>query len=160
MNNEIHITRTFDAPLELVFAAWSNADALKQWYAPPGCSLSYCTVDFRVGGAFHHCIDTPMGDCWCKGIYQEIILNRKIVFVIGFSDEAGNSVSDSPAGKDPEWPMETTVTITFTESNGKTTLNLHQTADLEVAKRTGAYQSWLLMFDLLEKTVGINTASA
>ncbi|MCD6066960.1 MAG: hypothetical protein K0S33_1786 [Bacteroidetes bacterium] len=153
MNNEINITRILNAPPELVFAAWSKADMLKQWYAPPGCDLSFCTVDFREGGAFHHCVSTPMGDCWCKGVYKEIVVNQKIVFTIGFSDETGNAVADSPVGKDPEWPMETTVSITFTGKDGKTTMHLHQTADVEVAKRTGAYQSWLLMFDLLEKTV-------
>lgn len=152
---EIYITRVVNASPGLVFKAWSDADSLKQWYAPEGCSISYCTVDFRIGGVFHHCLSTPMGDCWCKGVYKEIVPNKKIVFSMAFSDETGNSVSDSPAGKDPEWPMETIVTITLIEQEGKTLLQLHQTASEEVAKRTGAYQSWLQMFDQLEKTVAI-----
>lgn len=150
---EIFIERTYNAPRELVFKAWSDAESLKRWYAPNGCTIPHCTVDFRVGGVFHHCIDTPMGECWAKGFYKEIITPEKIVFTIAFSDAEGNFTDNPPVGKDPEWPMETTVTVTFEEQDGKTRMTLHQTASEEVGKRTGAYQSWLQMLDNLEKEI-------
>lgn len=145
----ILISRIFDAPREVVFKAWSSAEQLKKWYAPAGCSISYITVDFKVGGLFHHCLATPGGDCWCKGVYTEIITPEKIVYKLGFSDPQGNSVDDSPVGKDPDWPLETRVEVTFTEQDGKTKVTLYQTALESVGRRTGAYTSWLSMLDIL-----------
>jgi hypothetical protein len=75
------------------------------------------------------------------------------VLTQGFSNEAGNAVDDSPAGKDPEWPNITTLTVTFEDLGGKTKLTIHQNAPEEVAKRTGAYQSWLQMLDNLATEV-------
>jgi len=152
-NREIYITRIINAPVKLVFAAWSNPEHLKKWYAPQGCSIDIPLLDFREGGVMHTCVRTPMGDCWCKGFYKEIVPNEKIVFTIAFADEAGNLVDNPSLGKDPEWPLETTVTVTFSEEDGKTKFTLHQTALESVAKRTGAYPSWLQMFDRLEELI-------
>ncbi|MES2620276.1 MAG: SRPBCC domain-containing protein [Bacteroidota bacterium] len=154
-NREIHITRIIDTPCHLVFEAWSNPEHLKKWYAPQGCTIDIPTLDFKEGGVMHTCVRTLMGECWCKGVYKEIVPNEKIVFSIAFSDEAGNLVDNPPIGKDPEWPLETIVTVTFKEENGKTKFTLHQTALESVAKRTGAYSSWLQMFERLEELVTI-----
>jgi uncharacterized protein YndB with AHSA1/START domain len=145
----VAITRVLDAPRELVFKAWSDPEQLKRWFAPQGCSLAYVQMDFRQGGVLHQCIRTPMGDCWAKGFYREIVVPERIVYTLAFADEQGNLVDTSPVGKDPEWPMETTVTVTFAETNGKTTITLHQTVAESIAKRTGAYPSWLQMLDRL-----------
>lgn len=146
---QVEITRLFDAPREAVFRAWSDPEILKRWHAPQGCELSHAAVDFRVGGVLHTCIRTPGGDCWCKGVYREIVVPEKIVYTMAFADEKGNLVDVSPVGKDPEWPMETVVTVTFADEGGKTRLTLRQSVRESVAKRTGAHPSWLSMFDRL-----------
>jgi len=48
---------------------------------------------------------------------------------------------------DPNWPGETLVTVILTEENGKTKLQLRQTVSQELAKKTGAYPSWLQMLN-------------
>lgn len=151
--NEVVIERMIDAPRQMVFDAFTDAEQLKQWYAPNGCHISYCKIDFRVGGVFHHCITTEHGDCWCKGVYHEIIEPEKLVYSLLFSDKEGTSVDSSPVGKHPDWPLETVVTITLHEINGKTKLTLHQTVSEALAKETGAYPSWLQMLDKLEETI-------
>lgn len=145
------LTRTFNAPRDTVFAAWSNADALKQWYAPQGCTLSYAKVDFREGGTMHTCIQSPSGPCWVIGKFLEVVKPSRIVFTSALSDENGGPAPSSAAvGKDPEWPLETVITVTFEAQGERTRMTLHQTAPEDVAKRTGAYPSWLSMFDRLE----------
>lgn len=151
--SEVFITRLLNAPRVTVFRAWSSADTLRRWYAPDGCEIPHIQVDFRVGGTLHQCIRTPGGDCWCKGEYLEIVDAERIVFSMRFSDAAGNEVDTSPVGKDPEWPMETVVTVTFEVVGNKTKLTLHQTASEDVARRTGAYGSWLQMLDRLDEQV-------
>ena len=150
--SEVLITRTFDAPRELVFRAWTDPALLAAWYAPHGCSIAFRQLDVRAGGAFHSVIRTPDGkDCWCRGIYAELVEPERIVYTMAVADADGNLITPVEAGMDPEWPRETTVTVTFAEQDGRTTLTLHQTVSETIAKRTGAYPSWLQMLDRLEE---------
>ena len=135
----VSITRDYDAPRELVFAAWSDPAHLNRWFAPNGCTVE-CQLDFRVGGAIKTLIRHPQfGACECQGAYLEIVKPERIVYSL---------LSPEHCLKDG-WPSETIVTVTLTEARGKTTLTLQQTVPLELAKRTGAYPSWLEMLDRL-----------
>ena len=149
-DEEVFISRTFDVPRELVFQAWSDASHLEQWYAPPGCSIHFRKLDFRVGGSFHSCIRIPNGhECWCTGEYLEIVAPERIVFTMAVADAEGNFADPVKMGMDPEWPAQTVVTVTLTEELGKTKLVLHQTVRESLARKTGAYPSWLQMLDRL-----------
>lgn len=149
-DREVLITRTFDAPRELVFQAWTDPEHLKRWYAPHGCTIDFAALDLRPGGTFLSCIHTPDGhDCWCKGVYREVVPPERIVYTMAIADEHGNLVGPTEAGMDPDWPHETTVTVTFAEHGRQTKLTLHQTVSEALAKRTGAHPSWLQMLDRL-----------
>jgi uncharacterized protein YndB with AHSA1/START domain len=157
--NEVLITRIFDAPREMVFNAWTQPDQLVLWYAPGDCTIQIKKFDFRKGGSFHTCIKaTAHNDCWCTGVYHEIVAPEKIVFSMLIADENGNKITAAEAGMDPEWPAETIVTVTFDDDNGKTKLTLHQTVAESVAKRTGAYPSWLDMFRKLDNILLLSEA--
>ncbi len=147
---EVLITRVFDAPRELVFRAWTDPEHLMRWSAPKGCTTHFLKLDFHQGGTFHSCIRSPEGhECWCKGVYREIVVPEMIVFTLEISDEYGNSVEPADVGMDPDWPRETSVTVTFAELGGTTKLTLHQTVPESLAKRTGAHPSWIEMLDRL-----------
>ena len=104
--------RTFDAPLSLVWKAWTEADRLKQWWGPRSFPTTYCTLDFRVGGVWHYCMTGPNGEeSWGKGTYQAIEHHRRIVYLDQFSDKDGNAAPDMP---------DTVITMEFTERDGKT----------------------------------------
>jgi len=146
------ITRVFDAPRELVFKAWTDPEHLERWFAPRGCAVTFKQIDLRQGGSFHSCIRTPDGhDCWCRGVYREIVEPERIVYTMAVSDEQGNLIDPVDAGMDPDWPRETIVTVTFAEQEGRTRLTLHQTVLESIAKRTGAYPSWIEMMDRLDE---------
>lgn len=147
---EIFITRLFDAPRELVFEAWTDPQLLVRWYAPKGCSIRFLKLEPHAGGAFHSCISTPDGyDCWCTGTYLAVTPHEQIVFSMCNADEQGNAIESGQNGTPEDWPTKTVVTVTLTDVNGQTEMTLHQTAPEDVAKRTGAYPSWLEMFDKL-----------
>ena len=149
-DREVQITRTFDAPRELVWQTWSDVDHLGRWHAPQGCEIEFTRFEFREGGGFLSCIRNPaFGECWCLATYLEIVEPERIVYKLAIADAAGNCIDPVAAGHDAEWPAETTLTLTFTEDDGKTVLSLHQTVSEELAKRTGAYPSWLDMLDRL-----------
>jgi uncharacterized protein YndB with AHSA1/START domain len=144
--NEVFIEQIFNAGIEKVFEAWTDPEKLMKWYAPDGCTIHFKKLNIEKGGRFHSCVSNPKhGDCWCVGEYLEIIPNAKIVFTMINADENGNPINPADIGMDPDWPGETRVTVTLTEENGKTKLQLQQTVSQALAKKTGAYPSWLQM---------------
>jgi uncharacterized protein YndB with AHSA1/START domain len=150
LKKELFITHLFDAPRELVFRAWTDPEQLIHWYAPDGCTIEFKTIDVREGGTFHSCIHDPIhGDCWIKGVYEEVVFPERLVFSMVLTNEHGYSVESTDVGKPADWPKETITTVTFTAIKNQTKLSIHQTVPEEDAKQTGAYQSWIKMFNRL-----------
>lgn len=148
--DEVHITHVFDAARERVFAAWTDPEQLVKWFAPDGCTISFRNIDIREGGGFHSCVQSPgQRDCWCKGRYLLIDAPHRIIFTMAFTDASGNDVRPSDAGMPEGWPPVTKVTVDFTEADGKTKLTLHQEVPESIARATGAYMGWVLMFNRL-----------
>ena len=149
---ELLISHLFDAPRDVVFNAWIDPDQLKHWYAPDGCSIEFKSIDVKTGGHFHYCILDPIhGPCWIIGTYLEIIQDQKLVFTMVMSNEAGEAVSSVANGKVEDWPERHVATVTFESIGERTKMVIHQTVAEEKAKETGAYQSWVKMFNILNQ---------
>ena len=120
--NEFSITRTFDAPLDLVWKAHTDPQHLAKWWGPTGFKMLACKLDLRPGGIFHYGMESPDGHkMWGKFVYREVIPQEKLVFVVSFSDEnAGITRHPMAAG----WPLEILNTSIFSEQNGKTTITI------------------------------------
>jgi uncharacterized protein YndB with AHSA1/START domain len=119
---EFVISRTFNAPRDLVWKAWTERDQLMKWFGPKGFTMTIGTLDLRPGGTFHYCLKGPDGKAmWGKFVYREIVAPEKIVLVNSFSDEKGG-ITRHPLSN--TWPLEMLSTTTFTESQGKTTMTL------------------------------------
>jgi uncharacterized protein YndB with AHSA1/START domain len=148
--NELFITHLFDAPQELVFRAWTDPEQLKHWYAPDLCTIEFKAIEIKTGGHFHSCIHDPVhGECWIIGTYLEVLSPEKLVFTMVLSDENGRTASSLEAGKPEDWPTEILTTVIFKPVGGQTKVTIHQTVSEEEAKKTGAYQSWIKMFNKL-----------
>lgn len=116
------ITRTFDAPRELVFDAWSDVNHLRRWWGPKGCTVGFCNMDLRPGGQLLYSLRMPDGhEMWGKFVYREILPPDRLVFVNSFSDPQGN-VTRAPFN--PKWPLEVLMTLTLGEQFNLTTLSL------------------------------------
>ncbi|MES2652410.1 MAG: SRPBCC domain-containing protein [Bacteroidota bacterium] len=147
---DLLITHLFNAKPEIVFNAWTNPEHLKQWYAPDGCTIEFKSIEAKEGGEFHSCIHDPIhGECWIKGTYHEMVFPEKLVLSMVLTNEKGEDVRATAAGKPEDWPEAILTTVTFTPIGNQTKVTLHQTVDEEEAKKTGAYQSWFSMFDRL-----------
>ena len=66
------------------------------------------------------------------------------------TNAAGDDVNSLAAGKPEDWPEAIITTVTFSPVGNQTKVTLHQTVAEAEAKKTGAYQSWLKMFDRLQ----------
>ncbi|RNI26746.1 SRPBCC family protein [Rufibacter latericius] len=72
-NNQINVERSFEAPLELVWAAWTEAAILDQWWAPKPYKSVTKTMDFTQGGRWHYYMLSPEGDKhWCLFDFDQI----------------------------------------------------------------------------------------
>lgn len=126
------IRRTFDAPRERVWEAWSDPDELAQWWGPADWTLSANDLDFREGGVWHFCMRSPDGDeAWGKVVYEEIVEPERIVAKDYFADEDGDQVEDTP---------ELTLTVEFLDRGDATEVVLshggYPTAEMsEMAER-------------------------
>ncbi len=116
------ITRVYNVPREAVWKAWTERDALAQWWGPKGCTVEVAALDVRPGGIFHYGIDMPDGRrIWGRFIYREIEKPSRLVFVDSFSDEKGGITR---AFFSESFPLEILNIVTLAESGGKTTLRL------------------------------------
>ena len=59
--SEFTITRVFDAPRQLVWDAWTQAERLAEWWGPAGFKLKVAKLDLRPGGTFHYSMVAPNG---------------------------------------------------------------------------------------------------
>ncbi len=111
---QLIITRQFDAPRKKVFQAHTDCRHLKHWWGPREWPLTYCNMDFRVGGKWHYCMSGPDGaESWGLTIYKEIVESELLVYEDHFSDKDGNQNKEMPS---------TTVRTEFLEKDGKTIL--------------------------------------
>lgn len=109
-DREIVMTRVFDAPRHLVFAALTKPELLKRWlFGPPGWSLAVCEIDLKVGGTYRYVWRGPDGtEMGMGGVYREIVSPERLVATEAFDD--------------PWYPGEAVGTIVLIERGGKTTL--------------------------------------
>jgi uncharacterized protein YndB with AHSA1/START domain len=110
------ISRTFNAPREIVFDAFTKPEEMKKWWGPKGFTMLASKMDFRVGGTYHYGMRAPDGaPMWGKFVYREIVRPERIVFINSFSDEHGG-VTRHPMA--PDWPLQMITTFTFEDQGG------------------------------------------
>lgn len=123
---DFRLSRTFQAPRELVYRAWTRPEHLAQWWGPAGLTMLKCEMDLRPGGTFLYGMKTPDGhEMWGKWVFRSVREPELLEFLVSFCDPQGNPVRHPMA---PEWPLEMLSTVTFTEHAGATTLAMTATA--------------------------------
>lgn len=107
---ELTLSRTFDAPRELVFRAWTDARQVARWWGPRGFTNPVCEIDARPGGAIHIVMrgPEPWGDNPMTGVFREVVPPERLVFTSTALDRNGEPM------------LETVNTVVFDEEQGKT----------------------------------------
>ncbi len=116
------MSRAFDAPLDKVWAAWTEAASLKKWWGPKGCTLEVLRLEFRPAGFFHYSMTFPGAPTmWGRFNYREIDTGKRLVWLNSFANE-WCGIERAPFSA--ECPMEIENTVTFTGRDGKTIVDL------------------------------------
>jgi len=148
-DREVVVTRTFDAPAHLVFEAWTKPELFTQWWVPRsmGMTLRSCELDVRTGGKYRLVFgDDPANPMAFFGKYLDVVPNQRIVWT---NEESGADGS--------------VTTVTFEETNGKTTLvlsELYPTKEALDAAGTGAQEAMVETFGQLDELLASLAAPA
>jgi uncharacterized protein YndB with AHSA1/START domain len=109
-DEQILITREFDAPRHLVYRAWTEPELVKRWWGGELGEMTIAEIELRVGGVWRYVMVTDEGfEVAFHGEYREIVPNERIV-----STEVYEGMPEGEALN----------TVTFTEMDGRTTLTI------------------------------------
>jgi uncharacterized protein YndB with AHSA1/START domain len=140
-DEQILITREFDAPKHLVYKAWTTPELVKRWWSGGHGEVTIAEIDLRVGGMWRYVMMGNEGfEVGFHGEYREIVPDERIV-----STEVYEGMPDGEALN----------TLTFTEADGRTTLSIlvqhsckeHRDAHINSGMEAGMQKS----MDLLEQ---------
>jgi uncharacterized protein YndB with AHSA1/START domain len=111
-DDQILITREFDAPKHLIYKAWTTPELVKRWWNAKRGEVTIAEIDLRVGGKWRYVQVADGHEVGFHGEYREIVPNERIV-----STEAYEGIPDADANA-------TVNTLTLTEVDGRTTLTV------------------------------------
>jgi uncharacterized protein YndB with AHSA1/START domain len=109
-DDQILITRQFDAPAHLVYRAWTTPELVKRWFGSNHGEVTSAEIDLRAGGLWRYVMSGGDGpEFGFHGVYRELVHNERIV-----STEVYEGAPEA----------EAVSTVTFTETDGRTTLTI------------------------------------
>ena len=137
----LRLSRSFAAPRDRVFRAFTAPTQLVKWWGPKGFTTPGCTLDVRAGGAWQTVMRSPEGkDHIVSGVYREIIPPERLVFTWAWQEDGGRG-------------HETLVTIELFETPGGTRLELTHEG-FESEDSLGRHRhGWAGCFDCLEEAL-------
>lgn len=131
------LRRTFNAPRERIYEAFTRTDALMRWFGPRGMSVPIAELDVRVGGRYRLEIHGEDGVHVLSGEYRELAPPEKLVFTWVWAQGVMAGV-------------ESTVTITLTALPTGTELTLVHAGLPSEEMRTAHSQGWSSTWDCLD----------
>jgi uncharacterized protein YndB with AHSA1/START domain len=156
--HELRITRTFNAPRELVWRAWTDPAMAKQWSGPKQWPAFHVELGKKPGDrwrigmrGFAPGTDTPV-EIWQSGILREFVPPELLVYTYAWENRASVGLLE-----DGE-PHETVITVRLEEHDGKTTMHFHQAFFATSAERDGHNGGWASSFERLEELVNAQAA--
>ena len=135
----LKLSRVFDAPRELVWAAWTDQTHARHWWGPRHHPSTHVEIDARVGGKWRIRL-TGVADSrelWHGGVFREVVKNERLVFTFKWDE-------------DGERGEENLVTITFADEGGKTRMTFTQEPVVSADEREGHGEGWSSAFDRLD----------
>ncbi|HEX9332374.1 MAG TPA: SRPBCC domain-containing protein [Anaerolineales bacterium] len=146
---DLVVTRIIDAPLELVWKAWTEPEHIMRWWGPKHYTSPSCKIDLREGGKYIFCMRAPKDhggqDMYTAGVYKKIVPMQYLEFTQGLSDKDGNPIDPIQVGMPPDFPEEIRTTIVFEAKGNMTELTITEydwpMSQMSVYSYAGLHQS-------------------
>ena len=147
VNKEINISREFAAPIEKVWAAWTESDLLDQWWAPKPWKARTKSMDFKAGGHWLYAMVGPDGEeHWGRVDYEKIQPKKNFTALDGFSDSEGKLLPDFPQN---HWDTHFKEKSNSTQVDIKLTFN--SLSDLEKIIEMGFKEGFIAALENLDE---------
>jgi uncharacterized protein YndB with AHSA1/START domain len=147
-NLTVKVERAFDAPLDLVWSAWTEAEILDQWWAPKPYKAVTKSMDFRAGGRWLYAMVNAQGEPvgWNSKDFSTIVPRKAFTYRSYFCDENGKAPSGTTAS---------TWVNSFAENRGVTLVTndilCESLAHLEAQIKMGFKEGYTAGLDQLEE---------
>ncbi|NJL31235.1 MAG: SRPBCC domain-containing protein [Phycisphaerales bacterium] len=139
------ISRTFDAPIQLVWDAWTCREHLTRWFCPKDFSVLSFESDLREGGQWRSVMRGPDGSEYIHfGTFREIMSPHRLVLTHAWEQNH------------QEPTAETVITVTLVENGGRTTMSFEQIGLATEASRDSHGGGWGEAFDNLAAHVKVD----
>ncbi|MGB3762075.1 MAG: SRPBCC domain-containing protein [Ornithinimicrobium sp.] len=151
---DVQIERTFDAPIDLIWAMWTEAEHFANWYGPIGATIRRADMDVQVGGRRHIAMemDTPDGPMhmFFVGEYREVDPKTRLVYTESMADRDGNVMTAEQMGMPPDSPTETLIVVELTDCGVRTSMVM---THIGVPADSPGAQGWGTAIDKMEARV-------
>ena len=158
--HELRITRTFNAPRELVWRAWTDPAMALQWSGPKQWPAFHMELGQKPGDSwrigmrgFAPGTDKPV-EIWQGGVLREFVPPERLAYTYAWENRASVGLADDGG------PHETVITVRLEEHAGKTTMYFRQAFFATAAERDGHNGGWNSSFERLEEFVNTQAAAA
>ncbi len=122
VKEDLVVTRIIDAPVELVWKAWTDPEHVMRWWGPKYYTSPSCKIDLREGGKFVFCMRAPENqggqDMYTAGVYTKIVPMQRLEFTQGMADKDGNKIDPAQVGMPPDFPKELRTVVVFKAIKG------------------------------------------
>jgi len=122
---DLIVKRLLNAPVELVWKAWTEPEHIMRWWGPNYFTSPSCKMDFRVGGRAIVCMRSPDGqDMYSTWDYTLIQPMERIEYIQNLSDAQGTRIDPASLGMPDDFPQEVRTVITFKPVGDKAELTV------------------------------------
>ncbi len=125
---DLVVKRIIDAPLEMVWKAWTDPEQVMRWWGPKYYASPWCKIDLREGGKYVFCMRAPQDqggqDSYTAGTYTKIVPMERLEFTQGLADGDGNPIDPAQMGMPPDFPKEIRTVVAFRAKSAMTELTI------------------------------------
>jgi uncharacterized protein YndB with AHSA1/START domain len=152
--NWVAIERTYNAPIDLVWKMWAEAEHFASWYGPQGASIPTANMDVKTGGSRLICMEmqTPNGEMqmWFTGEFTEVTPMTRLVYTDIMCDENGTRTPPEAMGMPAGTDMSTSVVVELEDLGGSTKMMM---THIGVPADSPGGQGWAMAFEKLDAAI-------
>ena len=151
---DVRIERTFNAPIDVVWAMWTEPDHFANWYGPMAAKIPKADMDVRVGGRRRIAMemDTPRGliQMYFVGEYSEVDPKTRLVYTEAMADSDGNPLSAEQMGMPAGAHMQTSVVVELVDLGDRTKMTM---THIGIPADSSGGQGWTTAIDKMQARV-------
>ena len=148
---DVQIERTFNAPIDLIWRMWTEAEHFANWYGPLDAKIPTADMDVRVGGRRHVAMemDTPNGPMrmFFVGEYLAVDPKTHLVYTERMADADGNTMTAEQLGMPVGTPVQTSIVVDLEDLGLRTKMTV---SHIGVPADSPGGQGWAMAIDQLE----------